>query len=256
MPGETVIDTDDQLPDRHLDWPQCYNARDLGGLPARAGRTTRWQAMIRADTLGRLTAAGQQALLDYGVRTVIDLRTPQEAAKEPSLALQDAGHPLDYLNLPLEKYHPHVGALIRQATSRGEVYCIILDHYPDAVADIMRAVIQARPGGVVIHCHAGKDRTGIVVALLLSLVGVPHTMISADYAESQVRLWPIYARFLAETKDPEALDFWSRPTATVEMMDMMLAHVATQHGGAEQYLLAAGLAPEEIAQLTRRLLAP
>ena len=77
--------------------------------------------------------------------------------------------------------------MIQKAKSRGEVYCIILDHYPDAVAEILRAIVNAPPGGIVIHCHAGKDRTGMVSALLLKLVGVPAELIAADYAESQER---------------------------------------------------------------------
>jgi protein-tyrosine phosphatase len=243
----------DQMPNRHLAWQRCYNARDLGGLPTRYGKETRWKAVIRSDILNRLTGEGLQALLDYGVKTVIDLRSPQEVAKEPSLIIEGHGSHFDYLNLPLEKYYPYVSALIRQAKTRGEVYCIILDHYPDAVVEIMRAMAKAQQGGVVVHCYAGKDRTGIVAALLLSLVGVPTAIISADYAESQERLWPLYEKSLAGGTDEEEVDFWARPTATEEMMNMMLEHVETRYGGTEKYLLASGLLPEDIDQLKRRL---
>ena len=140
---------------RHLAWDGCYNARDLGGLPTVDGSETRWQVVIRSDLLSRLTEQGQRALLDYGVRTIIDLRAPQEAQAEPSAfttATTDLRMPT-YLNLPIEKYYPHVSALISKAETRAEVYCIILDHYPDAVVVIMQAIANAQPGGVVIHCH-------------------------------------------------------------------------------------------------------
>jgi protein-tyrosine phosphatase len=246
-----------QISNRHLDWSQCYNTRDLGGLSTRDGKETGWEAVIRSDILSQLTDEGQQALLDYGVKTIIDLRSPQEVAKEPSVIIKNHEYHLDYLNLPLEKYYLHVSALINQAKTRSEVYCIILDHYPDAVVEIMRAIIKAQPGGIVIHCHAGKDRTGIVSALLLSLLDVPTEIISADYAESQERLWPLYEKILAETKDKDKkeMDFWARPTATEEMMSMMLEHIDTQYGGVEKYLLASGLLPNETDQLRRRLLA-
>lgn len=244
----------DQIPSRHLAWQNCYNARDLGGLPTCDGKETRWKAVIRSDIPNRLTDEGRRALLDYGVKTVIDLRSPQEVAKEPSVIVKGHGSHLDYLHLPLEKYYPHVSALIRQAKTRGEVYCIILDHYPDAVVEIMRAMVYAQQGGIVVHCHAGKDRTGIVAALLLSLVGVPAAIISADYAESQERLWPLYEKSLAEAMDEEDADFWTKPTATEEMMSMMLEHVETRYGGTEKYLLASGLSPEEIDRLKSRLL--
>ncbi len=86
---------------------------------------------------------------------------------------------------------------------------------------------------------------------------VPREIISIDYAESQERLWPLYEKILAETKDKDKkeMDFWARPTATQEMMSMMLEHIDTQYGGVEKYLLASGLLPKETDQLRHRLLA-
>jgi len=241
---------------RHLEWEGCYNTRDLGGLPTMDGAETNWGEVIRSDLPGRLTGQGRQALLDYGVRTIIDLRPPWEAREAPSIFMEptDGTDRPIYLNLPLEKYAPHVSALIQKAQSRGEVYCIVLDHYPDAVAEIMRAIANAPPGGVLIHCHAGTDRTGTVSGLLLSLVGVPAELIAADYALSQTRLQPVYKNNAeAGAEDNEDRGFWSRPTATADMMRMMLAHVDRTYGGAQEYLEQAGLSPAEIARLKERL---
>jgi protein-tyrosine phosphatase len=240
---------------RHLAWEACYNARDLGGLPTVDGGYTRWQAVIRADLLSRLTEQGKRALLDYGVRTIIDLRGPKEVQDEPSpfAVATNQMDQLTYLNLPLEKYYPHVSALISKATTRAEVYCITLDHYPDAVAEVMRAIANARPGGVVVHCHGGKDRTGVVSALLLSLVGARPATIAADYAESQVRLWPLYEKLVAEAGGEDKVGFWLKPTATAEMMYSLLMHVDTKYGGVRNYLAAAGLSPAELEQLQQRL---
>jgi protein tyrosine/serine phosphatase len=241
---------------RHLDWEGCYNVRDLGGLLTLHGYETRWQSVIRADLPGRLTPRGQRDLLAYGVRTIIDLRAPQEAKEEPSLFTtpgkeQEAP---DYFNLPLERYQPHVGAMIKQAKSRAEVYCIVLDAYPDAIAEVLRAIANARPGGVLIHCHSGKDRTGIVAALLLSLVGVSAEQIVADYGESQIRLRPLYEQAIARVGGEENADFWLKQTATPEMMRMTLAHLEVTYGGVHHYLhQAAGLSLLEIESVKQCL---
>lgn len=246
-----------QLAARQLNWEACYNVRDLGGLPTVDGGKTRRQAVVRSDTLERLTPQGRQALVDYGVRTIIDVRAPKEAQEFPSAFTSPRAGRSEptYLNLPLEKYYPHVGELIKKATTRAEVYCIVLDHYPDAVAGIMRAIANAWPGGVVIHCHAGKDRTGIVAALLLSLVGVPAEIIAADYAESQVRLWPLYEKLVAEAGGEDKVGFWLKPTVTPEMMRATLAHVDKTYGGVGEYLAAAGVSPADVARLKSRLYA-
>jgi protein tyrosine/serine phosphatase len=250
-----IMTHNQQARDRHLCWPACYNTRDLGGLPTVHGGQTRWQAVVRSDILGRLTPQGQQALLDYGIRTIIDIRGPHELQKEASAFTSPNGKTNEpvYLNVPLSKYHPHVTKMINQAATRTEIYCITLDYYPDAVADVMRAIANAQPGGVVIHCHSGKDRTGIVAALLLSLVGVPAETIAADYAESQERLRPIYEKLVAEAGGENKVGFWLNPMTTPQMMLTMLAHIEAKYGGVQHYLAAAGVSSAEIEALKSRL---
>ena len=240
---------------RSLPWDACYNARDLGGLPTKDGGTTRWRSIIRSDIPSRLTATGRQALLDYGVRTILDLRGQQEAANELSIYTTpsaDAAEPT-YLNLPLEAYYPQVSALITKAATRGEVYCIILDHYPDLVATALLGIANARPGGVLIHCHGGKDRTGTISALLLRLAEVPDELIVADYAESQLRLWPLIEKQLKEAGGEAKADFWAKPTANPEMMQIMLDHLDAKYGGVQGYLQSAGVSEDEIARLRAKL---
>jgi protein-tyrosine phosphatase len=249
--------TDKSYQPHQLHWQGCLNVRDLGGLPTADGRTTAWQSIIRADTLGRLTPAGQQALLDYGVGTIIDLRAAHEVQEHPTVYSQQADAKLPaYLNLPLESYQPHVSALISRATSRGEVYCIILGHYPQEMARVLRAIIAAQPGGVVIHCHSGTDRTGMVVGLLLSLAGVADELIAADYGESRLHLRPYYEKIAAEAGGADQVSFWGRPTATEEMMRMMLDHITARYGNTAVYLTQCGLSATEIEQVRQRLWIP
>ncbi len=238
-------------PPRHLEWEGCFNARDLGGLPTLDGGETCWQSVIRADYPGTLSPAGLEAMLDYGVRTLIDIRSPQEAAAECYQWAETSD--CRRLHLPIEKYYPHVGTLIRQATSLVETYCIMVDAYPDCVAAILGAVAVAPPGGVLVHCLSGKDRTGVIAALLLSVAGVPNDAIAADYALSQARLWPEYEQRLQQglVKEPETL--WTRPLAEPAAMHIFLDYLAVHYGGAHAYLVQAGLSAEQILQIRQRL---
>jgi protein-tyrosine phosphatase len=243
---------------RHLDWPDCYNARDLGGLPTADGRATRWGAVVRCDLLSRLNAAGQRAVIDYGVRTIVDLREPDQARDEPHVFMATRGVPNEpvYAIRPLESRHPHVSAQITAARTRSEAYCIILDHYAELITDAVRTVATAASGGVLIHCHAGKDRTGIVSALLLTVAGVSDELIAADYAESQARLWPLWERMVVDAGGEQNLDSWQKPTASPEMMSATLEHLRGRHGGVVRYLSDAGITNDELARLRARLVEP
>ena len=240
-------------PSRHLEWEGCLNARDLGGLPTQDGGETRWQSVIRADYPGTLTAAGLEAMLDYGVRSLIDIRSPQEAAAEYYQWAEPNG--CRRLHLPIEKYYPHVGVLIRQATSLVETYCIMVDAYPDCVAAILGAVASAPHGGVLVHCLSGKDRTGVIVALLLSVAGVPNDSIAADYALSQARLWREYEQHLQQDPPEEPETLWTRPIADPGAMYTFLDHMDSRYGGVQAYLARAGLNTDQLAQIRERLVA-
>lgn len=238
---------------RHLAWDACYNARDLGGLPTSDGGETRWRAVIRSDLLSRLTPDGQQALGAYGVRTIIDLRGPGEVQAAPYgfVALAPGAGAPTYLNLPFERHSPYVRQLISSAETRAAIYCIVLDYYPSSITTVMRAIAKAQAGGVVVHCHSGKDRTGLIAALLLGVAGVPMDVIADDYAESQRRLWPLYEQRVAEVGS-EAADTL-RPTATADTMQATLAHLERRYQSIRGYLIRAGMTETEIAQLRQRL---
>src|SRR5829696_6838191 len=147
--------------DRHLHWEACYNARDLGGYATADGGYTRWGAFVRADNLSRLTPAGQSALIEYGVRTVIDLRRAFELTIDlnPFATPSGATRAVTYLKLPLGLGADREGILAVQAAGEGDgatlsaIFCQVLDHYGRGIAGVMTAIAAAPAGAVLFHCH-------------------------------------------------------------------------------------------------------
>jgi len=176
---------------RDLEWPGCHNVRDLGGLPLAGGGTTVPGRIVRADNLDRLTDAGWRALWDYGVRTVIDLRNEEECRSD---VVRPDG--LELVRVPFDTYA--TAEWIAEWYPPGLPNNIgrFLEDYPQAAVDFGKAIGDAAPdGAVVVHCAAGRDRTGLASMLLLAHAGVDRELIAADYEHSIGRL----KQFLLDT---------------------------------------------------------
>ena len=241
---------------RRLAWEGCLNARDLGGYPTGDGGQTRWGAVVRSDSLAELTAAGRQDLLDYGVRSMVDLRMPDEIAAHPNPFATPDAHGVRYANVSF--IDPAAPPPEEAAARMADDYKGMLRRFSRGVAEVMAAIANAPPGGVLVHCAAGKDRTGLVAALLLGLVGVAPETIAADYALTAECLRPRELEWLqhgpGDRAEREArLRAWA-PTA--EVMLEVLDHLDERYGGVEAYLRHAGVSDEDLARLRTRLLAP
>lgn len=248
---------------RALAWDGLLNARDTGGLPTADGRTVRHGALIRSDVLTRLTPAGRAALVGHGVRTIVDVRSPSELERDlephPFRAAGATTQPqVTYLNVPFtdERAWARIHAAYGSAESREELNRLDLDLNQLGITAIAAAVADAQPGGVLVHCHAGKDRTGLIVALLLSLVGVSDEEIASDYALTALRLDALIADWLDESAphdqaERRRLRRLAEPRR--EAMLDTLAYLRQEHGSAEEYLRAGGLSDEQVARLRERL---
>jgi protein tyrosine/serine phosphatase len=216
------------------------------------GRRVRRGALVRSDQLCRLNDRGRAALLAHGVRTVIDLRSPAEAGKDPDPTWHQRS--VDYALIP-QQSEQLWRELDTFARTRSERDSAVLDRRAEQIVAMARAVANAAPGGVLIHCLAGKDRTGIAVALLLGLVGVSDGDIAEDYALSEASLAAELAAALAATSDDEERARLVRSyDASAQTMLATLAHLRARHGGAEAYLARAGLSGADIQRIRERLL--
>jgi protein-tyrosine phosphatase len=238
--------------DRHLVWPDLLNARDLGGLRTASGDRTVRRRVVRADNLNKIAPAGVAALVTYGVRTVIDLRDPRELERFPNPLAAAPPEGVVFVNVPLISEAEWEAIRVPTRTAEGYVLTARLSH--TNIAKAIAAVSDASPGGVVIHCHAGKERTGIVAALLLALVGVPEETIAEDWTASDAYLQPLYEEWLANETDPairakRSEGFVTRPESILDV----LTYVRTSHGSVPEYLLAGGLSTDQLDRVRRRI---
>jgi protein-tyrosine phosphatase len=239
---------------RHLPWEACLNARDIGGYPTSTGRETAWHRIVRSDNLVRLTPAGQTSLIDYGVRTVIDVRSVSEVEASPSpFGHKDAHHGIvTYVNEPfLDEDDTGAMNALQASTSSIESYTLFVDRFSPRVAAILTTIARAPSGGVVVNCHSGKDRTGVVIAFLLELAGVPDETIRQDYVVTNEYLHEEYARWLEQlpaspeirAKEQRRFMCWE------ETIQAVLDHLRERHGGVEGYLRASGVAEVDLERL-------
>jgi|SRR5579859_1836035 len=239
---------------RRLTWEGCPNARDLGDLPTVTGVRTQRAAIIRSDSPHRLTGGGAQSLIGHGVRTIVDLRLPDEAAEATYPFARPGDHGMGYVNISF--VDPALKGTGPGRVPLADDYKGMLVRFQLQVAEIVGAIANAPPGGVLIHCAAGKDRTGIIVALLLDLIGVPRELIAEDYALSgeylrdRTQAWVTSEPALRAEREAEA----KRTTPTRQVMLKVLAFLDERFGGTEPYLSQAGLNSEQLAKVRTRLL--
>jgi protein-tyrosine phosphatase len=235
--------------DRHLEWPGCFNARDLGGLPTADGRQTRRGRIVRADSLAGLDAEGWAALEAHGVRTVVDLRNEHEigtdAAPRPA-SIETVRVELD--GYEDREFWDYWESGVQFATPL--YYRPHLERMPRLSAEALSAIARARPGAVAFHCATGRDRTGLISMLVLALAGVEPETIAADYGLTFDRVPPLYAARGEADYNADIVAFLdARGTTAEQVIVETLAELDV-----EATLLAAGLEPADVTALRERLL--
>ncbi|MDR1419576.1 MAG: tyrosine-protein phosphatase [Treponema sp.] len=230
----------------------CLNFRDLGGYTGEGGVKTRYDRIFRSDDLSKLSPADIDRISKLGISIVIDLRADQELSQAPN-PLRD--HPgFVYRHFPLlDGINSETGGPFL-TQSLPEMYKSLLTDSGAQLGRIFRVLAEAGDRGVVFHCTAGKDRTGVVAALLLDLCGVAGQDIIADYALTYDLMRPHFDLMRERAQEagfsiPEDL---LRSDAV--FMQEFLDFLKETYGGAEAYLLRQGLSPRELRDLKALLL--
>ena len=235
----------------------ALNLRDVGGLPAAHGHV-RHGVLLRSGSLQLLSATDAQALHDdYRVRTVVDLRTAHELAIDGPSRLARLGAATVHLPLigDLDQHLRHIATDTDAVTILARGYRDLLDRRGHHIVTAARLVAWSGPGAMLVHCALGKDRTGVVVAVLLDAAGVDRAAILADYTATNDVLataLPALAEALGLTDRLELIPFAAR-VAHPDALAGMFEHLDRDLGGAATWLRACGLDRHELHQLRRRL---
>ncbi len=237
-----------------LDGPA--NFRDLGGYPTADGRHLIPGHVFRSDSVSHMSESDIAHVVDeLGLLTVVDLRSPYEVETFGHGPLGDAGVTVHHLpiidEVRADKIERPPDAPEPGTTSVDEVYLSMLDRYGPRFASVLEIIANPANQPVVFHCAAGKDRTGLVAALLLSVVGVDDGIVAADFALTEEHMAELVARHKARSEERNEFAEVGQSYFRIDAESMLkvLDGVREQHGSIEDYLLAQGLPADSIAAL-------
>lgn len=226
------------------------NVRDLGGYPCARG-ITRNHMFLRSDGLHEIVEADKEYLYDYGVRCVIDLRTPSETEQDPNL--MQGYRDIEYVNVPLKDDMQSEGFSKKFPVTMGEMYVNLLDNSKEQMRQIFAKMANYPDRCVLFNCRAGKDRTGTVAMLLLKLAKVDDDTIVEDYAATEINMRELFIRQKQQLREiigefPDYL-FMSKK----EDMHVTLQHLKERYKTAESYLREIGVSTEKINILKEKI---
>lgn len=243
--ADDIVRHEDDL-SRYIRLAGCFNFRDVGGYPCqRNGQKTyvAWRQLFRSDGLSYLTRADVEVLSSLGLRTVIDLRTSFEVQRNGIVA--NIGTPLHYEHLPLVIEVPRIEELAAWSDPQtvGQQYLQMLDEGMERVIRVLEIISDPWLTPAVIHCSAGKDRTGVVIAVILGLLGVPDNLIVYDYKLSHEPMNQLMRSILCDGDGRDILDGLPAAifSAEPEAMSSFLSLFRSRHGSFEAFAKTFGL---------------
>lgn len=229
-------------------FPSLLNARDLGGLPTVDGAVTRPRSLLRSDDLAQLSAEGLAALAGYGIETVLDLRWPEEIAATPSPVPRRLPG-VRYVSVSLLTDNTADWGALGGYCAKEQWKCTVLERLQPHLRKTLAVIADAGPGPLLFHCVQGKDRTGVIAALLLAVADVVPAAIAADYAASSENLRDAYLRRYPDADPAAMLEVLRCPE---EAVYNMLGYL-DRAGGARAYLGGIGMTAAEVTRLRARL---
>lgn len=230
--------------------PGAYNFRDVGGLPAASGQT-RAGVLYRSGSLAHLDDTGRAAIASFHLRRIIDLRDTVEVDRQPS---RIDGLDVERVSLPV--FLGSTASFFDEDLSLSDMYRAIVNDSRDRVISVVRGIVEDQP--VLVHCTAGKDRTGVTVAMALSAVGVERDAVITDYARTEEFVPPaVRERVVAHLRalhpgNSSNLEELAAMSPAHVMRDVLI-EVDRDYGSPLDYLRSGGLSDDELTELRRVL---
>jgi protein-tyrosine phosphatase len=235
---------------RRHSFVNVYNFRDLGGYITNNGNITAYNVFFRSDSPHLMRIDDQAKIRAMGIYTIVDLRFPAEQIAMPSPFVDN--NQFDYHSIAIMSDFGIYNTRLHEGVPK--LYIDVIQHDPTKLAQIFRAFIQA-PQAIWFYCRVGNVRTGIVAAMLLDCVGVPHNEIVADYMRTALYVEPIMHIMRHEILENTSLGnasqelfdaaLWPRP----ENIQVLLYFLQQRYGGSIGYLEAAGITSAELKKL-------
>ena len=246
-------------PRRHIPLTSIQNVRDLGGYSTTDGHTTKWRTFVRSAGMSKLTNPDRQEMVDYGIGAVVDLRSARNISDDPN----------PFADLDGVAYHHHdlwgdqvsdsesSASSLTQETKLADLYRTGFPRCEEIIGEIIGTLADEADHATVFHCAAGKDRTGMIAALLLGVARVPHEIIVADYALTALYLDDPHR----DHSNPDPMFIPGAPSANVmrlplyfssclpETMALALEFLDEEYGGIEGYVRKIGLSDAQIQRL-------
>ena len=237
---------------RPLPLSGAKNVRDLGSYQTLTGAITKNYSLLRGDALHNLSEEDCQFLYAYGVRCVIDLRSVEEALREPD-RFPFGWNETEYIHIPIQDHIRANRYTEEFPPSMWQLYRWLLDDSQTQFQTIFETIARYPDSGVLFHCSGGKDRTGVTAMLLLKLAGVSDETVTADYAVTEALMKDI---FPLQVMQLEARGLNVPPyvmQSPPENMEKALEHLSTVYHTAEAYLHQIGLSEEQIKSIKKKI---
>lgn len=243
--------------DRHIPFEGCFNFRDIGGYSARDGKTIKWHMYYRAGRQDRVTQTDKSKLADLKISTQIDLRKPDEIDDQGVGPLRSTGTNYEHIPVIPKGGSDQLSRLVGDTMISGERYLAYLEFGPESWVRIFDLLSIKESYPVVLHCTAGKDRTGVSTAFLLSILGVERETIEADYALTNRDVERQVDFITASVGLPDGMtrtDMVKAAGVPESAISVFLNGLEERYGGAVEYLSSIGIKNNTLKRISNILL--